>query len=138
MKTRLAILSVFIVSFTAIAESITVYRWVDKNDVVHFSQNQPENDNFVELTLAHNSAPAKNGQPTELSLKGNADETQLVNLQQQCETATANLRTLKAFDKIQYTDEKGTTKVLSDLEKTEQLLLNEKQMELYCTNQTNQ
>jgi hypothetical protein len=131
IKLVLPIASLMMFSVNIFAENIVVYRWVDKNNVVHFSQNQPEHDDYVELTMTN--APRVNDQKdlTELNLKGK-NTNQLIDLKEKCDTATANLRTLKAFNKIQFTNDKGETKVLSEEEKNQQLELNQKQVEVYC------
>ena len=37
-------------STNVLAKDIPIYRWVDENNVVHFSQSQPKDDNYTELT----------------------------------------------------------------------------------------
>ena len=39
-KTIASLLTIYFVT-SAVAQNVTVYRWVDKNNVVHFSQHQP-------------------------------------------------------------------------------------------------
>jgi hypothetical protein len=112
------------------AENITIYRWVDENNVVHFSQNQPEHDNYQELTMT-NADPVRTNQSTEIELKGKQQDI-VVSLSEQCQTAKANLITLTSFDKVQYIDQNGETKILSADEKTRQIALNKKQIAIYC------
>lgn len=38
------------------AAKLTVYRWVDKNNIVHFSQNQPDHDNYIEMSMTNNKS----------------------------------------------------------------------------------
>ncbi|WP_159821408.1 DUF4124 domain-containing protein [Colwellia sp. 20A7] len=38
------------VSSSVLAKDIPIYRWVDENNVVHFSQNQPKDSHYSELT----------------------------------------------------------------------------------------
>jgi len=42
----IAIYSVVMFSTSAIAKGIAIYSWVDENNVVHFSQYQPQLDNY--------------------------------------------------------------------------------------------
>jgi len=116
----------------AIADNVTVYRWVDKNNVVHFSQHQPTHNNYTELTLSNvvkvkkkieEKAQIKSENQTALNITGSTER---------CEEAKANVRTLEAYDKIQYTDAQGQVQVLSPLEKQQQLEINKKQIEVYC------
>ncbi len=120
----------FCVSGISMADNVTVYRWVDKNNVVHFSQYQPGNDNFTELSMSNVVR-----KQTELEEKTASDiekSPKAIDSKDKCEAAKANVRTLKAFDKIQYTNEKGSVQVLSELEKKQQLEINQKQVEVYC------
>ncbi|XQW86020.1 DUF4124 domain-containing protein [Thalassotalea piscium] len=119
------------VSFFSSATSITIYRWVDGNNVVHFSQQQPEHNDYTELSM---SAPAKvqaseNEKLTETQAKPAVKVEESKDL---CEEAKNNVKTLKAFDKIQYKDTDGKFKVLDDTQKKQQLEINEKQVEVYC------
>ncbi len=119
------------VSTMSVADNFTVYRWVDKNNVVHFSQNQPSHDNYTELTLSNlEKKPATTAKVNTASEQ--KTEVQQLDLNKKCQEAQTNLRTLQAFDNIQYTDASGATKVLSDQEKSQQLAINEKYVEVYC------
>lgn len=133
----LVTLAYFDVSAT---EKLTVYRWIDKENVVHFSQNQPDHDDYIEISMAKNkksSVLIDNTNNTESSqlknneLGDNNEESVLSN--DKCRTARENIKTLESFDKIQYEDEKGNAKVLSALEIKQQLAMNTKQADVYCT-----
>jgi phosphate starvation-inducible protein PhoH len=118
------------VAFLSSASNVTIYRWVDSNNVVHFSQQQPEHDDYTELSM---SAPKRNttSEKTEpvaktetaLAVEGSKDK---------CEEAKANVQTLKTYDKIQYKDTDGKVKVLDATQKQQQIEINEKQVEVYC------
>lgn len=49
-----------------------------------------------------------------------------------CIAARENIKTLQNFDKIQYKDAEDNMKVLTSLEKKQQLAMNKKQAEVYC------
>lgn len=118
------------VAFLSSASNVTIYRWVDSNNVVHFSQQQPEHDDYTELSM---SSPKRNttSEKTEpvaktetaLAVEGSKDK---------CEEAKANVQTLKTYDKIQYKDTDGKVKVLDATQKQQQIEINEKQVEVYC------
>lgn len=125
------------------AEQITIYRWIDKEDVVHFSQNQPEHDDYIEVSMANNKKSsatiekdktANSEQVSDNSLLVAEENNEAIgNINQdKCITARDNLSTLQNFDKIQYKDEQGNVKVLGALEKQQQLEMNKKQVEVYC------
>lgn len=134
MRFSFLMIGLTFVSISVLADNVTLYRWVDKNNVVHFSQQQPSHDNFVEIYMsvkAKNKAQQpKSALKTESEFK--AEQQQESNTSKLCDSAKANLRTLKAYDKIQYSDEKGQVHVLSEVEKAQQLAMNEKQVEVYC------
>jgi len=137
MKSGLAILALLNISLIANAADVTIYRWVDKKNIVHFSQNQPEHNNYTELTIS--KASAHNTQ-NEVAKKDDVQTKKLVVNEsdlnkEKCLTAQTNLSTLESFDVIQYKTESGESKVLSDKQKNDQLVLNKKQVDLYCGDQ---
>lgn len=138
---RILVFSTLLTSINSLAaEKLTVYRWIDKNNVVHFSQHQPEHENFTEMSMTNNTkAPAL----TDNSDKKDSTAANKIGLSEKfidevssdkCKAAKQNLITLQDFDKIQYKNEKGDIKVLSDIEKKQQLAMNTKQVEVYCAN----
>lgn len=132
-------------SANIIAKEITIYRWVDENNVVHFSQNQPRNKNYSELTadssyrakvvepLKSNQAPTTNSQLSQF--EKNKAETLAKNKKiaaQNCESARHNKEMLNTLDTVMMLDKEGKNKALSDKEKEAQLRLNQKNISLYC------
>lgn len=127
-------------SFNGItAEKLTVYRWVDENNVVHFSQHQPAHDNYTEIDMVNNknaSAPVEIAKPDQVAPIEKSDIANILPNNpdnDKCNAAKQNLATLEEFDKIQYKDENGNLKVLSAKEKQQQLAINTTQVEVYCT-----
>lgn len=136
MKSSLAFLALLNFTFVANATEVTIYRWIDEKNIVHFSQNQPVHDNFTELTISKSTphkqkalAKEEKTQAKNTSVKG--DDAN----KEKCLTAQTNLSTLESFDVIQYKTETGESKVLSDKQKNDQLVLNKKQVDLYCSDQ---
>ena len=142
---RILLVSVLFSSFAnfSFAAEITVYRWVDENNVVHFSQHQPAHDNYTELTMTEALRPSANGEAdsgvVSGDLQANLDDTNSQNLTpaalKKCNEARANVRTLNNFENVQLTDTDGTTRSLSKKEKQQQLEMNQKQVEVYCNGQ---
>ncbi len=118
-------------SSVSLANNVTVYRWVDKNNIVHYSQHQPAHDNYTELTMS-NVAKKKNESPSANAQEEKNEDIAIASSSNKCEEAKANVRMLKAYDKIQYTDAQGTVQVLTEQEKTQQLQINETKEEVYC------
>lgn len=129
-----------LLSVTAVikAAQITIYRWVDDKNIVHFSQNQPEHDNYTEITMNKNTPRqdkvAKQITKEQKTQQENQNSLTASNAEK-CLTAQNNLSTLESFDIIQYKTTSGESKVLSDKEKNDQLVLNKKQVDLYCGDQ---
>jgi len=137
----LSICLITLLSFNVFAaERLTVYRWIDKENVVHFSQNQPDHDDYIEIDMANNKkssdiisnmAKTEPSQLEEKNLADSGEEDDLSN--EKCLVARDNIKTLENFDNIKYKDAKGNVKVLSALEIKQQLAMNTKQAEIYCT-----
>lgn len=119
------------------AAEITVYRWIDENNIVHFSQHQPAHDNYTEITMVEAlkakakivKATEEVEEPTKTAKPSGAVRDRF---NRKCEEARANVRTLETFDKIQTTGDDGKTRMLTQVEKSQQLELSKKQVEVYC------
>ena len=127
------------------AEKMTVYRWSDEHNVVHFSQHQPNRDDYIEISMSNNSKPSeiidkatktKSSGLKNIALSDGSKENDVNNnlSNEKCLTAQKNIKTLDNFDQIQYKDENGNVKVLTALQKQRQLVMNTKQADVYCTN----
>ncbi len=138
----LALISTMLMYFdVTAAEQLTVYRWIDKDNVVHFSQHQPKDGDYIEISMANNqkstavieqeNTTSPRQDPT--LAKSAVEETGTSEGDNdKCNSARDNLNTLQNFDKIQYKDEKGNMKVLGAIEKEQQLAMNKKQVEVFC------
>ncbi|OUR62601.1 hypothetical protein A9Q74_03995 [Colwellia sp. 39_35_sub15_T18] len=138
-------------STNVIAQKIAIYRWVDENNIVHFSQNQPMGDNYSQLTTvssynpnskkiiaessnAENSAKAEEH---ELAVKLEEEQQKTIAKNKDiyaknCNAAQLNIKMLNSFNRILYTDTDGESKVLSTEEKQEKLDTSKKHIDLYC------
>ena len=145
--TRLIPLTLLGMACHAFAENSVIYRWVDTNNVAHFSQHQPEHDNFTTLEIGNKSKSSvatndnipKNPVTKAIDSINKAEEKTAIEntINKRCEEARSNIRTLMAFDNVQYIDSEGKAKVLTESEKNQQLALSEKQVEVYCKTETN-
>jgi hypothetical protein len=126
------------------AEKLTVYRWLDEHNVVHFSQHQPEHDDYIEISMSNNKKSSvivdEVSSDEAFKLQNNTfdDSSEESNFNhelndEKCLTARENITTLANFDKVQYEDGQGSVEILTVLEKQQQLTINRKQAELYCT-----
>jgi len=149
-----AIVAIFfavIFSTSTIAADIAIYRWVDVNNVVHFSQYQPKSNNYSQLsTFASYKAKQHytNNKRSENKLLTSVDEqltqqqykkkqTEILTrnkiiAEKNCKAAQINLKTLNSFGKITFLDSDGINRVMTDKEKKIQIIQNNKHVDLYC------
>ena len=137
------VLGLLVFSSVCFGENIVIYRWIDANNVVHFSQHQPAHDNYTTMTMSARSKKQKEQTTVEddesssqSSLIGSQDtepsSVVTMTIEQRCKDAQDNIKTLSAFDQVQYTDSQGQVHILSKEEKRQQLMLSQKQVEIYC------
>jgi septal ring factor EnvC (AmiA/AmiB activator) len=140
------ILAVVSFSTNVIAQDISIYRWVDENNVVHFSQHQPKDDKYSQLTTfasykaesqkvdqQSSPQPSVNDQiaqheKEQAEIKAKNKEIAESN----CKAAQLNIKMLNSFNQVLTTDPDGNSHILSDKEKTDKLALSEKHIDLYC------
>lgn len=131
-----------------IAKSIAIYRWVDENNVVHFSQQQPQGENYSQLTSIDSYKTTKTQENTAKTAKSAVDEQidryekaqaeiKAKNIEiaaSNCKAAQLNVKMLNSYEQVMTTDTDGKNKLLTKAEKAAQLNLSKKHVELYCTN----
>ncbi|WOH39157.1 DUF4124 domain-containing protein [Thalassotalea fonticola] len=141
MNRKFSILVALVGIFTAYttllaqAKEVTVYRWVDENNVVHYGQHEPLEDDFAEITIETTYSPVQ--APLKESVSAEAKEKQLSNQVAQasnikCKNAEANLRTLNDFAKVEVTEKSGKSRLLTDKERIQRIRQSEKEVEAYC------
>ncbi len=132
------------------AGDIAIYRWVDKNNVVHFSQNLPTNDSYTQLTtvssfqaLSKEEREAlKEKKESEQALKKEEkqrDETVAANkatFEKNCKSARLNIKMLNSYEEVlvavETSDGKIENRVLTEEEKQEKLSLSKGHEKHYC------
>jgi len=145
-----ALWPVVMFSMSVIAKDIAIYRWVDENNVVHFSQHQPQTNSYSQLTtFASYNAKQK-------STQAQSDNKQLPSVDEQlaqhekeqaeileknreiteknCKAAQLNIKMLNSFSKVTILDPEGINRVLTDTEKKAQIVLSNQHIDLYCNN----
>lgn len=140
------LLAAVIFSTNVIAKNISIYRWVDENNVVHFSQQEPKDDNYSQLTtFASYAAQAKqqSQQPNTMPSvqaqiakheknQADIDDKNKEIAKNNCKAAQLNIKMLNSFEQVMTTDSDGKNRLLTDKEKKEQLELSKKHSNLYC------
>ncbi len=135
-------------STNVIAKEIAIYRWVDENNIVHFSQHQPMDENYSQLTtissykasskkvVTESPGAADSDEAKELAAKYEEQQNIIAKNKEtyakNCNAAQLNVKMLNSFNRILYTDTDGESKVLSGEEKQEKLDVSKKQIALYC------
>lgn len=136
----LALLSLFYCS-ASLAQDTVVYRWVDSNNVVHYSHEHPNNVDFAEVKVqvAYSPPPTKKSADTveEATKDDKADLSQMSeeSIKKNCEAAKMNLDILDAFENVMIQNEKGEEQALTAEEKEKQLELSKKYVGIYCADE---
>lgn len=133
------------------AKEIEIYRWVDKNNTVHFSQNLPIGDEFTELSTVSSFQALSKAERKALSEEGNLAKTIEERAQEQqeiidrnketyeknCKAAKLNVKMLNTIEDLHINEEKSDGSIgsrpLTPVEKENKLALSKKHVELYCT-----
>jgi hypothetical protein len=133
-----------------IAKEIAIYRWVDKDNVVHFSQNLPQGNEYKELSTISSYKALSKAERKVIAEQANTDQENKAQEKQQDETAAKNkatydknckgaklnIKMLTSLDDIHINEEKvdGTigSRLLTATEKADKLALSKKHEALYC------
>jgi len=135
MQLQGLIFLLLLIPIKALANDVKIYRWVDENNIVHFSQHQPPHDNYTEMTITETFAPKNNDAGKLQAASGHQVQDLSADFAERCAIAQANIETLTKHDKVQFTDKDGQTRILNEEEKATQLANSEKQAEVYCRQQ---
>ncbi len=125
-----------VISSQVLAKEVTVYRWVDKNGQVHYSQHEPIDNEYAEVLI---ETPYSKEKPSLMDKQINQNDSPEVvsaklarQAEEKCENAKNNLRILNDFPKVKVTEEDGQTRILTPLEKVQQVRLAENEVDVYC------
>ena len=134
----------------AFAKEIAIYRWVDKNNLVHFSQNLPKGDEYTELSTISSYKALSRAERKALAdekaagqaidkLEEEQDNIAAKNkttFDKNCKAARLNIKMLNSLGDIHISveEEDGSigSRPLTTAEKAEKLALSKKHEELYC------
>lgn len=140
------------VSMSAVAKDIPIYRWVDKDNVVHYSQNLPDTDNYTQLstvssfkllpkeekstekksTVTQTQVPSENQE----SLQDRQFAKNKATFDKNCKAAKMNIRMLTTVEDVMISEETSsgeiTNRALTEKEKKEKIKLSNKHVEIYC------
>ncbi|WP_371186326.1 DUF4124 domain-containing protein [Thalassotalea maritima] len=119
------------ISLNVLASGVTVYRWVDKQGVVHYGQHEPDHNEYVELSVTTESSPTVAKLDPVNKQRGNGAQASDA-IARQCDISRQNLRTLQQFKVVQMVDENGKTRRLSEMERQQRIELSEREVEVYC------
>jgi hypothetical protein len=114
-----------------------VYRWLDENNVLHFSQVAPAtiDTETVSVELAYQPPEKKQTmEPSEVAQSQTNEMTKTEKLKQ-CLLAENNLTILSENKNISFTDLVGVKHLLTEKEKVEHLATSKKLIKMYCDKQ---
>ena len=133
------------------AKNIAIYRWVDKNNIVHFSQNLQQGQDYTELSTVSSFKALSKAERKALAEEDKAAQIVAAQVQRQdiiiaqnkktfeknCKAARLNIKMLNSLDDIHISEEKSDGSIgsrpLTQAEKKEKLTLSKKHEGLYCS-----
>jgi hypothetical protein len=145
-----AVCSTVIFSTFVAAKDIAIYRWVDEDNIVHFSQHEPQGNSYSQLTTFSSfkakqesesdnpPLPSVDEQLSEYEKKkAEISEKNKVIAEKNCKAAQLNIKMLNTLSKVTILDSDGKNRVLTAKEKDAQLKLSNKHVDLYCKKPSN-
>jgi membrane-bound inhibitor of C-type lysozyme len=144
------VLIIFSLSSTLNAQDISIYRWVDKNNVVHFSQNLPKDNDYKDfstvssykaLSKADREALAEERSSAKLiEQRQKQQDTAIAKnrevFQRNCKAAQLNIKMLNSSEAVYISEENSDGSIenrsLTAEEKIAKLTLSKEQETLYC------
>ncbi len=139
MRWLLLISALLVASAQASVTKVKVFRWVDENGVVTFSEYRPEKSTYVELEIEGDRVLKGKEQVSNLdnsksSEESSAEAVKELNAQAKvyCEKARHNLKVLGSFKNVRVLDEDGNPKILNQNDVNQQRALAERQIDLFC------
>jgi len=136
---------------TVSAKNIAIYRWVDKDKVVHFSQNLPQDHEYTELSTVSSFKALSKSERQALADVDKAEQAVAEIEKQQneitaknkatfaknCKAARLNIKMLNTLDDIHINEEQSDGSIgsrpLTAAEKQEKLALSKRHEGLYCS-----
>lgn len=135
----------------ASAKNIAIYRWVDENNIVHFSQNLPQGHDYTELSTvssfkalskAERQALAEEDKAAQVieeqkKLQDDITAQNKATFDKNCKAARLNIKMLNSLDEVHISEEKDDGSIgsrpLTQAEKEEKSILSKKHESLYCS-----
>ena len=101
------------------AKEIAIYRWVDADNVVHFSQNLPKTNNYTQLStvssfkaLSKEERQKNTSQENSEQLTDDIEQKKLTDtaenkatFEKNCKAAQLNIKMLNSYDEVLITEE---------------------------------
>ncbi len=111
--------------FTSIGAAETYYKWVDDDNVTHYSKQPPKGRDFTKIqTSTGHSAPVAAKDANQVSNDKTAQTTAAAGPVKDkviCKQAQANLKTMQEHARIRQKDQYGEERLLTDEEKAEEI-----------------
>lgn len=140
MRLKLLAIGLLLHCTSVAASNTVVYRWVDDNNVVHYSHEHPANKDFAEVKVHVAYSPPPKADIVEEATPEDTENDDSIDISklsaevitQNCESAKVNLNILNSFERILIKEADGTDRALSEDEILEQVALSNKYVDVYC------
>ena len=113
------------------SKSAVIYRWLDENNVAHFSQSPPPEADISSVIVEVAYRPAAK---TESKNEPIPNDLTKAEKDKNCLSAKNNLRLLSEYTNISFKDSMGKKRLLTEKEKAEHLSTNQEIVDVHCEN----
>lgn len=128
----IAVIATLALTSTHSSWADTYYRWVDENNVTHYTTSPPTGRETVIVntkTGGHSTLATEKNTAEQTS---SAQKTQRQQKQAICETAKNNLETLKSKVQVRLTDEYGEQRLMSKEDKEKEIARAKEAIKINC------
>jgi len=112
-------------------DEVVIYRWMDENNVLHFSQDSPLDvpASTIMVELAYH--PQEKRESSEEN-QSPTNELTKVEKNKNCQFAQTNINMLSEYKNISFKDDTGKKRLLTKKEIVKHLVTNQESIEMYC------
>ena len=134
MRSTVLITLFSLLSLPANASGGVVYRWLDENNVHHFSQVAPPTIDTLTISVELAYQPPKKKEAIEPTEAGQSRASEMIKAEKvkNCLMAKSNQTILSENNNISFADPMGIKRLLTKEEKVEHLVTSKKSIEMYC------
>lgn len=131
----IALLGSLCFASSAMAKQLTVYSWVDKNGVAHFSYVEPSNKQGVRsFELKDHTSFGAEERKLEMANEKRSNEIDplIARKQEYCNNAKHNLSVLENYDEVTQTDKSGQKVTIAGSDKEKYIKTAKQRIKAFC------